>query len=93
MLFITHDLNLAASICDRVYVMSGGRIEEHGDARRVLRHPRAAYTQRLVAATPTLVGGSVPDVRHGDERGGADADGVRRVARPITGGARTRSRR
>jgi peptide/nickel transport system ATP-binding protein len=54
MLFITHDLNLAASLCDRVYVMSGGRIEEEGDAAQVFRHPAAAYTRRLVAATPTL---------------------------------------
>ena len=56
MLFITHDLNLAASLCDRVYVMNRGRIEEHGDARRVFREPRAAYTKRLVAATPTITG-------------------------------------
>ncbi|RZS68742.1 peptide/nickel transport system ATP-binding protein [Agromyces ramosus] len=54
MLFITHDLNLAASICDRVYVMNAGRVEEEGDARRVFRNPQAAYTRRLVAATPTI---------------------------------------
>ncbi|WP_448810016.1 dipeptide ABC transporter ATP-binding protein [Agromyces bauzanensis] len=54
MLFITHDLNLAASICDRVYVMNAGRVEEQGDARRVFREPTAAYTKRLVAATPTI---------------------------------------
>ena len=54
MLFITHDLNLAASICDRVYVMSAGRVVEEGDARRVFRNPQAAYTRRLVAATPTI---------------------------------------
>ena len=45
MLFITHDLNLAATICDRVYVMSAGRVEEQGDARQVFRNPQAAYTQ------------------------------------------------
>lgn len=54
MLFITHDLNLAASICDRVCVMNAGRVEEQGDARRVFREPVAAYTRRLVAATPTI---------------------------------------
>ncbi|MGW9629574.1 dipeptide ABC transporter ATP-binding protein [Agromyces sp. NPDC055520] len=55
MLFITHDLNLAASICDRVYVMSAGRVEEQGDARQVFQNPQAAYTKRLVAATPTIL--------------------------------------
>lgn len=54
MLFITHDLNLAASICDRVVVMSAGRVEEHGPALRVFADPQAAYTRKLVAATPTL---------------------------------------
>ncbi|ANJ28913.1 ABC transporter ATP-binding protein [Agromyces aureus] len=59
MLFITHDLNLAASICDRVVVMSAGRVEEQGPALRVFTAPQAEYTRRLVAATPTLV--PVPD--------------------------------
>jgi peptide/nickel transport system ATP-binding protein len=54
MLFITHDLNLAASLCDRVVVMNGGRIEEHGDARRIFLAPQAEYTRRLLAATPTI---------------------------------------
>lgn len=54
MLFITHDLNLAASLCDRIVVMNAGRVEERGDARRVLRDPQAEYTKRLVAATPTI---------------------------------------
>ncbi|TFV96816.1 dipeptide ABC transporter ATP-binding protein [Leifsonia flava] len=54
MLFITHDLNLAASICDRVVVLSAGRVVEQGDAREVFLHPHAEYTQRLLAATPTL---------------------------------------
>ena len=69
MLFITHDLNLAASLCDRVYVMSGGQVVEQGRAHEVLRDPRAEYTRRLVAATPTLVGaapGSTADHSIGD---------------------------
>ncbi|WP_341997412.1 ABC transporter ATP-binding protein [Microbacterium sp. LWH7-1.2] len=69
MLFITHDLNLAASLCDRVYVMSGGQVVEQGRAHDVLRDPRAEYTRRLVAATPTLVGaapGATPGHRIGD---------------------------
>ncbi|QYH35086.1 ABC transporter ATP-binding protein [Salinibacterium sp. M195] len=54
MLFITHDLNLAASLCERVYVMRDGRVEEEGSARQIFRHPSTAYTRRLVAATPTI---------------------------------------
>ncbi|MCD5345402.1 ABC transporter ATP-binding protein [Agromyces sp. S2-1-8] len=60
MLFITHDLNLAASICDRVVVMNKGRVEETGDARRVFSAPQADYTKRLVAATPTVTGSAGP---------------------------------
>jgi len=64
MLFITHDLNLAASLCDRVYVMSGGQVVEQGRAHDVLRDPQADYTRRLVAATPTLAGAAPGDVSH-----------------------------
>ncbi|MFB7892549.1 dipeptide ABC transporter ATP-binding protein [Microbacterium sp. NPDC056044] len=70
MLFITHDLNLAASLCDRVYVMSGGRIVEQGRAHDVLRDPRDEYTRRLVAATPTLTG-AAPGATAGHRIGGS----------------------
>ena len=70
MLFITHDLNLAASLCDRIVVMRKGRVEERGEARRVLRHPQAEYTRRLVAATPTI---AVRDAVHDTEPGSRDA--------------------
>ena len=76
MLFITHDLNLAASLCDRVYVMSGGNVVEQGRAHDVLRHPRAEYTRRLVAATPTLAALpalSVPADASADADADADA--------------------
>ncbi|MGN6221650.1 MAG: dipeptide ABC transporter ATP-binding protein [Microbacterium sp.] len=74
MLFITHDLNLAASLCDRVYVMSGGQVVEQGRAHDVLRDPQADYTRRLVAATPTLPGaapGAAAEYGVGDSAGHA----------------------
>ena len=54
MLFITHDLNLAASICDRVVVMAGGQVVEEGSARDIFTNPTADYTKRLIAATPSV---------------------------------------
>ncbi len=54
MLFITHDLNLAASICDSVTVMRAGKIEESGATRRVFTAPTSEYTQRLIDSTPSV---------------------------------------
>ncbi|CAA9534544.1 MAG: ABC transporter, ATP-binding protein (cluster 5, nickel/peptides/opines) / ABC transporter, ATP-binding protein (cluster 5, nickel/peptides/opines) [uncultured Thermoleophilia bacterium] len=54
MLFVTHNLPLVRSIAGRVAVMSLGRIVELGTVDRVLRDPRDAYTQRLLADTPSL---------------------------------------
>jgi peptide/nickel transport system ATP-binding protein len=56
MLFITHDLNLAGSLCDRLVVMKDGAVVEEGPARAVLSAPAADYTRRLVAATPRISG-------------------------------------
>ena len=81
MLFITHDLNLAASLCDRVYVMSGGHIVEQGRAHDVLRDPQAEYTRRLVAATPTLF--ASPPTLTGHSVGDSSPHADRR--HPVTG--------
>ncbi|MFP5407312.1 MAG: microcin ABC transporter ATP-binding protein, partial [Gammaproteobacteria bacterium] len=52
MLFVTHDLRVAAQICDLVAVMKEGRIVETGPAARVFTDPRAAYTRELVQSIP-----------------------------------------
>jgi len=52
LLFITHDLRVAAQICDDVAVMQHGRIVEQGPAAEVLTHPQQAYTRSLLDAAP-----------------------------------------
>jgi ABC-type microcin C transport system duplicated ATPase subunit YejF len=52
LLFITHDLRVAAQICDDVAVMQHGRIVEQGPAARVLTNPQVAYTRQLLDAAP-----------------------------------------
>jgi ABC-type microcin C transport system duplicated ATPase subunit YejF len=52
LLFITHDLRVAAQICDDVAVMQKGRIVEQGPAGEVLTHPKEAYTKQLLEAAP-----------------------------------------
>jgi peptide/nickel transport system ATP-binding protein len=52
LLFITHDLRVAAQICDDVAVMQHGRIVEQGPAGEVLTNPRQAYTRALLDAAP-----------------------------------------
>jgi peptide/nickel transport system ATP-binding protein len=54
MLFITHDLSVLSSTCERVSIMYAGQIVEEGPARTVLAHPEHPYTKALAAAFPTI---------------------------------------
>lgn len=54
MVFITHDLRVAAQMCDRVAVMYRGEIIEIGDTADVLGRPQHDYTRELIAAAPNF---------------------------------------
>jgi peptide/nickel transport system ATP-binding protein len=62
LIFITHDLSLAWSLCDRIAVMYLGRVVERGSAVDVIERPGHPYTQALVTAIP------VPEAGGGGER-------------------------
>jgi peptide/nickel transport system ATP-binding protein len=52
MLFITHDLRVAAQVCDRIAVMRRGEIVEQGFTTDVFGHPRHEYTRALLDSVP-----------------------------------------
>ncbi|MHB1875051.1 MAG: ABC transporter ATP-binding protein [Streptosporangiaceae bacterium] len=54
LIFVTHDLPVVAQICQRVAVMYGGQIIEHGDTRDILLDPRHPYTLGLVRSAPDV---------------------------------------
>jgi peptide/nickel transport system ATP-binding protein len=72
LIFVTHDLSVAAQIADRVAVMYAGRIVEEGSVRDVLLNPRHPYTIGMLASTVhgqprgqdiEAIAGSPPDLR------------------------------
>ena len=54
LLFISHDLSVVRSLCDRVVVLYLGRIVEEGPAETVFQRPLHPYTQALLSAAPSL---------------------------------------
>jgi oligopeptide/dipeptide ABC transporter ATP-binding protein len=52
--FITHDIGVAAEIADRIAVMYAGRIVESGPADEVIRRPLHPYTRALMDAVPSI---------------------------------------
>ena len=53
-LFVTHDLAVVSQVCDRVIVLTEGRVVEEGATRQVLDNPSHAYTRGLIDAIPPL---------------------------------------
>ena len=63
MVFVTHNLAIAANLCSRLYVMRQGRIVEHGETLSLLQQPADAYTQMLIDSVlplPELEGSGQP---------------------------------
>jgi len=53
MLFITHDLNLARRLCDKIVVMKDGEVVEWGTPEQIFSAPKQPYTKRLIEAVPS----------------------------------------
>jgi len=52
-MLITHDLGMAAEYCQKIVVMEKGKVIESNTVEPLFNRPQQAYTQRLIAATPT----------------------------------------
>lgn len=59
-LFISHSMPLVRYLCDRVAVLRGGELVETGPVLDVCERPREAYTQALIAATPSFAAAPLP---------------------------------
>ncbi|MDO4908271.1 MAG: ABC transporter ATP-binding protein [Corynebacterium sp.] len=70
-LFITHDLGLAAERAEHLVVMHRGRVVESGPSLDILRNPQHPYTQRLVKAAPSLAS---QRIRAAEAEGGDSAE-------------------
>jgi peptide/nickel transport system ATP-binding protein len=77
-LLITHDLGLAAERAERIIVMKDGEIVEAGPSRIILENPIHPYTQRLVAAAPSIASQRIQAVV--EDRGIQTSDDVADVA-------------
>ena len=54
LVYVSHDLNVIARMCERVLVLRGGLIVEEGTVDQIFRHPKTDYTSTLIRAMPKL---------------------------------------
>ena len=54
-LFVTHDLAVAADRASRILVLKNGRVQEQGPSVDVLAHPATEYTRKLLSDAPSMV--------------------------------------
>ena len=66
-IFVTHDLGVAAEMCSRLVVMKRGTAVEHGSTHEVLTRPQHPYTQALLESSRTRLVHDGPTVRKGQE--------------------------
>ena len=53
-LFISHDLALVSSFCDRIYVLNHGKVVESGETAQIIHAPQQPYTKKLIASLLTV---------------------------------------
>lgn len=73
MIFVTHDLDLAAAMCDQLAVMKEGEILEIGTPEEIRDRPQTEYTRRLMAARPLLYPAGHPPADFASDGEGAGA--------------------
>ena len=89
-LFITHDFGVVAEIADRVAVLQKGVLVEEGTADQVLARAAAPYTQKLLAAVPSLTPPERPALPATARRCSASRSSARSIASAASSAPRAR---
>lgn len=91
MIFVSHDLAVAAELATRVATMYDGEIVEMGDVRDIFYRPQHPYTQSLINAVPTVTGETATTSNGAANEDGASEDGASEDGAGQDGSASTES--